>query len=69
MKNNGVLVTPQDNQMILHYEKYNVNYIVEFNYVKDKLEVTYLFDPTMELSEDQKLEIVEATKIDILETI
>jgi len=66
----GFLVTPKDNQMILHYERYNIKYIVEFNHVEGgRLEVTYLFDPASKLSTDQKQEIIDETKEDILETL
>ena len=66
----GVLVTSKDNQLLLRHEKYKVHYIVEINYDdRGKLEVTYLFDPTVELTKIEKDEIIQDTQFDLMEII
>lgn len=61
-------VMPKENQIFLHYNKYNVDYIVEINPIPDsaQIELTFNFAKEVELTEEQKNEIALETRQELL---
>jgi len=66
-KETGKLVVPKNNQIAFRHEKYAVDCLAEINPTKNGIgiEVTMVFDPTVNLSEDQKIEIFKEFQKDL----
>ena len=58
------LVNIKDNQIALHCENNNVDYILELNVVGEEIEITYVF-PDANITEDIKNDIIDTTSADL----
>jgi len=66
-KETGKLVIPKDNQVAFRHVEYGVDCLAEINATKNGtgIEVTMVFDPSVELTEDQKREIFKEFQKDL----
>jgi len=62
-------VQAKDNQLFLHHNQYNVDYILEINQHNNGIELTVEFPDDCNLTKSQKDEITEQTKLDFLKEI
>jgi len=55
-----------ENQIALHHHKYDVDYIVELVPLEGKVEINFAFLPSCKLTDEQKEEISDDTRSELL---